>query len=233
MKQRITIFALTLIVGATVAAFAGEPRVLTATVPAANVDVVRLDAGVGDVEIIGADVAEVSLEVKLEPRRGGFFSSLKTAQREVDTAQLRTEVKKGALTLKIDTDSDDHRFEEHWVIELPTRLAFDLKLGVGDVEVRGLTGDLDLDLGVGDLVAEGISGNVIVELGVGDATLIGAADHYGSVDGSGGVGDTRLTVRGKRILSSGFVGHSAEWKGDGPNTVEISVGVGDARVTLE
>jgi hypothetical protein len=40
-------------------------------------------------------------------------------------------------------------------------------------------------------------------------------------------------VRGQRIESSGFVGHSAEWTGDGAHTIEISVGVGDARVTLE
>ena len=166
------------------------------------------------------------MEVRLEPRRGGFFSSMKKAQREVDEAELRTDASRGTLDLEIETRSDDRHFEEQWTIELPARLAFDLELGVGDVEIRGL-------VGVGDVLVEGIAGDVSIELGVGDASVRGAAADYGSVEGSGGVGDARLTVKGERISSSGFVGHSAEWTGDGDHFIEISVGVGDARVTLE
>jgi hypothetical protein len=137
------------------------------------------------------------------------------------------------LILEIATDDDDRHFEERWTIELPARLSFELDLGVGDVEVRGLAGGVSADIGVGDVLVEGVSGDVTIDLGVGDASVRAAAGHYGSVAGSGGVGDARLTVRGERVSSSGFVGHSAEWTGDGPHFIEIDVGVGDAKVTLE
>jgi hypothetical protein len=230
MKQTALVVAVLL---AAAPVLAGEPRVLERTVLATGLDTVRLDAGVGDVEVVGADVAEVSVSVELKPRRGGFFSSMKTAQREVDEAVLSAEVSKGALALEIDSDGNDRHFEERWTIALPASLAFTLEVGVGDVEVRGVTGALDLQVGVGEVLAEGVSGDVTIELGVGDATVSGAASHYGSVDGSGGVGDARLTIRGERISSSGFVGHSAEWSGDGEHSIDIEVGVGDARVTLE
>jgi len=215
-------------------AAAGSPRILDGTVPAEGLETVRLDAGVGDIDIIALDGAtEVTIEVQLKPRRGGFFSSLKKAQREVDEAELRMDVSKGVLRLEIETDTDDRHFEERWTIELPPDLEFDLDVGVGDVEVRSLAGNLTADIGVGEFNAEMVSGDLTIEIGVGDATIEASAADYGSVAGSGGVGDARLTVRGEKVSSSGFVGHSAEWTGEGPHFIEISVGVGDAKVTLE
>ncbi len=224
--------AVTLVFAAPLSAAA--PRVLDGAVDAADLQTVQLDAGVGDIELIASDGAtDVTVEVELKPRRGGFFSSLKKAQREVDEAELRMDVSKGILRLEIETSSDDRHFEEKWTVELPARLDFNLDLGVGDVDVRGLSGRFTADIGVGDLTAETVSGDLNIDIGVGDAEVRAAAADYGSVDGSGGVGDARLTVRGEKISSSGFVSRSAEWTGDGAHVIEISVGVGDAEVTLE
>lgn len=231
MKPAVIALALMLTVAGPAAA--GAPRILDATLPADALDTVKLDAGVGDVDVVAGDTNEVVLEIQLKPRRGGFFSSMKKAQQEVDEAELQVKIVNGTLNLEIETDSDDRHFEEQWIIELPARLNFDLDLGVGDVEFRGLTGTISADIGVGDILAEGNSGDVTIEAGVGDISIRGAAADYGSVAGSGGVGDARLTVRGERVSSSGFVGHSAEWNGEGPHFIEISVGVGDAKVTLE
>ncbi len=213
---------------------ANAPRILKGTVQASDLESVRLDAGVGDIEIVAVNGAtEVSLEVQLKPRRGGFFSSLKKAQREVDEAVLRMKVSRGVLRLEIESDSNDRHFEEKWTIELPARLDFNLDLGVGDVEIQGLSGELIADIGVGDILADGVTGDLDIDIGVGEATVRAAAADYGSVVGSGGVGDAQLTVRGKRISSTGFIGKSADWTGEGAHTIEISVGVGDAEVTLE
>jgi hypothetical protein len=213
---------------------AASPRILDGQVAVDGVETVRLDAGVGDIKIVIVDGAtEVTIEVELKARRGGFFSSLKSAQREVDEAELRMDVSKGVLRLEVETESDDRHFEERWTVELPTQLGCDLDLGVGDIEVHGLSGDLTVDIGVGDLVATTVSGDLNIDIGVGEASVEAAAADYGSVDGSGGVGDARLTVRGDRVSSSGFVGKSTEWTGSGEHIIEISVGVGDAKVTLE
>ena len=231
--KRTAIAALTMIV-LTAPVWAGSPRVLSGAIDASNLETVRLDAGVGDITVVALDTLdEVAIEVTLKPRRGGFFSSMKKAQREVDEAELRMDVSKGVLRLEIETDTDDRHFEETWTIELPSRLAMDLDIGVGDVEIRGLTGSITIDAGVGDIVAEGVSGDIEIDVGVGDATVRAAAANYGSVSGSGGVGDAKLTVRGNKISSSGFVGKSAEWSGDGKHVIEISMGVGDAEVILE
>ena len=232
MKRIWIVLAIALAIAAPLSAAA--PRILDGRVPAVDLETVRIDAGVGDIEITAVDGAdEVSVTVELKARRGGFFSSLKKAQAEVDEAELRLDVSRGVLRLKISTESDDRHFEERWTVELPARLGCDLDLGVGDIDVRGTSGDLTADLGVGDLTAVTVSGDLNIDIGVGGASVEAAAADYGAVDGSGGVGDAQLTVRGERISSSGFVGKSAEWTGSGERIIEISVGVGDAKVTLE
>ena len=232
MKRIWIVLAIALAIAAPISAAA--PRILDGRVPAVDLETVRIDAGVGDIEITAVDGAdEVSVTVELKARRGGFFSSLKKAQAEVDEAELRLDVSRGVLRLKISTESDDRHFEERWTVELPARLGCNLDLGVGDIDVRGTSGDLTADLGVGDLTAVTVSGDLNIDIGVGGASVEAAAADYGAVDGSGGVGDAQLTVRGERISSSGFVGKSAEWTGSGERIIEISVGVGDAKVTLE
>lgn len=226
--------ALVIALALTAPVWAAPPRILDGQVPAADLETVRLDAGVGDIAITVVDASEeVSIQVELKARRGGFFSSLKKAQAEVDEAELRMDVSKGVLRLEIETESDDRHFEERWTLEIPARLHCDLDLGVGDIEVAGLRGALNVDIGVGDLTATAVSGDLSVEIGVGDASVEAAAADYGSVDGSGGVGNALLKVRGEKVSSSGFVGKSAEWTGTGDRVMEISVGVGDAKVTLE
>ena len=232
MKRIWIVLAIALAIAAPLSAAA--PRILDGRVPAVDLETVRIDAGVGDIEITAVDGAdEVSVTVELKARRGGFFSSLKKAQAEVDEAELRLDVSRGVLRLKISTESDDRHFEERWTVELPARLGCNLDLGVGDIDVRGTSGDLTADLGVGDLTAVTVSGDLNIDIGVGGASVEAAAADYGAVDGSGGVGDAQLTVRGERISSSGFVGKSAEWTGSGERIIDISVGVGDAKVTLE
>jgi hypothetical protein len=232
MKRSWIVLTIALAIAAPLSAAA--PRILDGRVPAADLETVRIDAGVGDIDITVMDgTDEVAVTVELKARRGGFFSSLKKAQAEVDEAELRLDVSRGVLRLKISTESDDRHFEERWTVELPARLGCDLDLGVGDIDVRGLSGDLTVDLGVGDLEAVTVSGDLNIDIGVGEASVEAAAADYGRVDGSGGVGNAQLTVRGEKISSSGFVGKSAEWSGRGDRVIEISVGVGNAKVVLE
>jgi len=212
---------------------AAGPKTLSRTVPAADLVAIELDSGVGDIEITGRDdAAEVMIDVVLTPRRGGLFSSMRRAEQEVEEATLRADVKGDRLSLGIDPEGEDRRFEEKWTIVLPARLSVTIDHGVGDVELRGLSGGLEIESGVGDVLAEVGSGDVRIELGVGDASLRAPADAYASAEASGGVGDARLSVRGERISGSGFVGKSARWTGDGDFHIEMEVGVGDAHIKL-
>ena len=221
-------FALTLTV------HADGPRTLTESLPASAIESIAIDTGVGDVEITArSNTDEVMVAVLLTPRRGGFFSSKRQAEREVADASLRAATSGQRLTLAIEPKSKDRRFEEHWTIEIPARLEVNLDHGVGDVKIRGVAGGLSVNSGVGEILIEISEGDVVVNLGVGTAVIRAPANAYASVEGAGGVGDARISVQGTRIPSEGFVGHSARWTGDGTSHIEVEVGVGDAVINLE
>lgn len=208
-------------------------RTLSHTQSANGIDIVSFSAGTGDFELLAGDTETIDVEVTLTPRRGGLFSSLKDSERQVDLAVLRADVVGDRLMLEVETDSGDRRFEENWHVKLPSRSGVEIEAGVGDVTMRGVAGGMKLDLGVGDVELEAPDGDIFVDLGVGDAVVKAIAGSYGPVEASGGVGDARITTAGDRIVGEGFVGHSASWVGSGSHRIQIEVGVGDARVTLE
>jgi hypothetical protein len=214
-------------------AVAEEVRTLSDTVPAAGLERLVLESGVGDVEVVATTGDRVSFEVRLEARRGGFFSSKKRAEREVDEATLNVEVVGSTLTLAVDSDADERRFEETWRLEIPARLAFELDLGVGDVTVRGVAGDLSIESGVGDVVVDGATGGVDVELGVGNVVVTAPLAGAGRVECSAGVGDASIRAGGDVVTGDGFVGHECDYAGRGEHEITVEVGVGDARVRLE
>ena len=214
---------------------AATPRTLTRTVPVGSVEVVDLDSGIGDVKVIAREgLDEVVIEVTLTPRRGGFFSSKRQAEQEVQDASLRAKAKGKKLELSIDPPADDERrFEERWTIEMPASVELKLDHGVGDVAIQGIRAGIEIDSGVGDVKVEVAEGDITIDLGVGTAVVIAPADAYASAEGAGGVGDARLTIRGEKISSGGFVSHSASWSGNGTYHIEVAVGVGDAVITLD
>lgn len=228
-KTTVLAVAMTLAAGGV----AAGSRTLTASVGADAFDRLELESGVGDVEVLATDGDTVDVEVALEPRRGGLFSSMRRAEREVESARLETTADGGTLEIRVRSDSDDRRFEERWRIELPARLAVQLDVGVGDVVVEGVSGGVQLDSGVGDVRLTLPGGDVEVDSGVGDVDVRSFAAAYGRVEGSGGVGDAVLRVGDRRIGNGGFVGSSLEWQGDGPSRIDIDTGVGDVSIRLD
>ena len=233
MKRQILVLPIILAVALT--AGAAGPKTMTRTLKAADIDTLDLNSGIGDVTITGRDdLEEVAIEVVLTPRRGGIFSSKRKAERDVEEATLAASVKRDKLKIKITADDDeDRRFEEEWIIEMPSRIGVKLEHGVGDVEIRGVVGGIEMDSGVGDVKIEVQEGDIAIDLGVGTAKVHAPAAAFGGVEAAGGVGNARITVRGEEIEGGGFVSHSASWSGDGRYRIEVSVGVGDAIVVLE
>ncbi len=232
--KKISILAIVLLACA-VSVDAADQRTLTHSEPVATIEVLDLDSGIGDVKITAREgVDHIAIEVQLTPRRGGFFSSKRQAERAVEAASLRAISKGNRLVLRIDPPADeDRRFEERWTIEIPAHIRLTLDHGVGDVVIRGIAAGVEIDSGVGDVNVQVLEGDVAIDLGVGTAVVHAPASAYASAEGAGGVGNARLTVQGERISSSGFVGHSASWTGSGNYHIEVSVGVGDAVITLD
>jgi hypothetical protein len=214
---------------------AAGPKSMTRTVQAGDIDTLDLNSGIGDVTITAREgLDEVAIEVVLTPRRGGIFSSKRRAEQDVEAASLEAAVKRESLKLRISSaDDDDRRFEERWIIEMPSRLAIKLEHGVGDVVIKGAASGIELDSGVGDVDVEAAEGDIMIDLGVGTAVVRAPAAFYADAEAAGGVGSARVTVRGKKIEGGGFVGHAASWSGDGSFHLDVSVGVGDAVIELD
>jgi hypothetical protein len=200
--------------------------------PAQGIDRVQIETGVGDVDIHAVDRDRIEVTVILTARRGGFFSSMKEAERDVDEAVLSSELVRGRLYLDVDSGAGDERFEEQWSVGLPAGKEVELEIGLGDVAITGLKSVLEVEVGVGNVVVLDAAGELIIEVGVGDVDIQGEAERFGDVDASGGVGDAKIKVAGERVSSEGFVGHSASWRGYGPGRIEVEIGVGEAAITL-
>ena len=233
MKKLVFVLPIILICAMTVEAVG--PKTLTRTVQAGDIDTLDLSSGIGDVTITAREgINEVAIEVVLTPRRGGIFSSKRQAERDVVAASLEAAVKRESLKLRISPgDDDDQRFEEKWIIEMPSRLAIKLDHGVGDIVIKGATAGIELDSGVGDVDVEATEGDITIDLGVGSAVVRAPAAVYAAAEAAGGVGSARVTVRGENIEGGGFVSHAASWSGDGSYRLDVSVGVGDAVIELD
>jgi hypothetical protein len=225
-----------LLVSATVStADAGDSRTLTRSVDAGSINRLVLDSGIGDIEIHAVPgSSEIAIEVVLTPRRGGFFSSKRRAEQDVEAATLVANVKRDRLELTISPEADDdRRFEENWILTIPPTVSVKLNHGVGDISIRGADAGVEIESGVGEIRVEVGTGDISIDLGVGTAVVRAPAAVYASAEGAGGVGDASLTVLGEKISSGGFVSHSATWEGDGTFHIEVSVGVGDAVIRLD
>jgi hypothetical protein len=95
-------------------------------------------------------------------------------------------------------------------LEVPAATNLDVHVKVGDMTVENIEGDKDLNLGVGDIrIANGHSG-------------------YRLVNASAGIGDVSGDGYGE---TSGWLGKSLKYHGEGKYELRAHVGVGD--ITLE
>lgn len=189
-----------------------EERVLDFSRSLAGITTVTIDAGVGEIEVVG-DAADETLtaRVELSPRTG-FWGS--RSRREVERADFVATVSGDTLSLRISPRDEKRSFGEEWVVHLPARVAININLGVGDVSVLDTTADIDVDLGVGDVRVEG------------------EYRSFGSIRASAGVGDATLRTPEGRESGDGFVGHTLRSRGPGEASISVSVGVGDTDIRL-
>ena len=208
-------------------------RTLSHSQPAAGVETLELDSGVGEVTVLGTDGDQILVEVELRPRRSGIFFSSRRAEREIQDLEINVEQHGAVLRLRIDgADRDDRDYSEDWSIRIPERLGFTLDAGVGDVRIERVGGPVSLDAGVGDIRVVDPGGDVIIDAGVGDIVVEGDWGTVGRVSASCGVGDASLRTPEGRSSGTGFIGKDVKAKGPGSSTIEVDAGVGDVTICL-
>ncbi len=98
-----------------------------------------------------------------------------------------------------------------------------------DVELQvPQTTNLDVHEKVGDLTVENLEGDKDLELGVGDIRVAAERAGYHLVRASAGIGDVNSDGYGE---TSGWLGKTLKYHGDGKYELRAHVGVGD--ITLE
>jgi hypothetical protein len=92
-----------------------------------------------------------------------------------------------------------------------------------ELEVPANT-NLDVHEKVGDLTIENIEGDKDLELGVGDIRVANEHAGYRLVNASAGIGDVSGAAYGE---TSGWLGKTLKYRGDGKYELRAHVGVGD------
>lgn len=222
------VFVLTLLLPASAAA----NRTLETAVPRNGATALALDTAVGDVTVAPSKDDSIHVLVKLTPRKAGFFSSRKAAERQVEAARLGVSRDGREVSLKIEGVSGEPRFEATWTVSLPADMNLELAMGVGDLKVEGMTGKIDADLGVGDATLVTAAGELKIDVGVGDITLSAPAAAYATVECSTGVGEVTLRHDTTTLGGEGMVSKELSWKGPGDGSITLDTGVGSIEVVL-
>lgn len=188
-------------------------RHLEKKLPADGIQRVDLDIPVGEVIVEGWDQQQVQVNVKLECDRD-TAKCRELAQKvrvlySQDDEWLRVEIKDWPKM-------NNKGLEAHVRLQIPRELGLNADLGVGELSIKGIEGDLTVDVGVG-------------ELGI---TMPAAA--VASVSADTGVGEANLTAHGRHYESSGFIAKEIRWdKGTGSSRVKVDVGVGEIHIKLQ
>ena len=210
-------YALVLAALGSLAALPAQATLLTTdphTYPVTAHHRIRLEFPVGELRVVPSDGSRVRFELKVRCRG----RSDERCEELADRLILDSDDDGGVLHLKLHKYPRWHMNGMTVIGELavPRALALEIEMGVGELTIDGLEGDLDVNLGVGDAdirAPKAQASHVSVETGIGDAEIHGG--------GSG----TR---------SAGFIGSHSVWTdGNGRSQVRLKVGVGDATVRLE
>ena len=123
-------------------------------------------------------------------------------------------------SVDFDVDGSDATLDFH--APTASNTSFDVEL-----EVPANT-NVDVHMKVGDLTVENVEGDKDLELGVGDIRVAREPSTYHLVRASTGIGDVNSDGYGE---TSGWLGKTLKYNGDGKYELRAHVGVGD--ITLE
>ena len=234
MKFRMIIGLVLATVSVSVFASAGD-RVFEQTLELDGTKRVLIDGGVGTIDVRASDDDKLHVIVTAEPDDDMHSKSIT----EEDMAAIELDVDRTSRRVKLELDlpggMDVDDVKEKWEVRIPAGVEAELELGVGQMDVEGITGGLFISVGVGELNVDIPSGPIEISVGVGDVDVRVSKASIGKVRVDTTVGDARLRVNGERIEGSSHfgIGNSVKYQGDGQDEIEVSVKVGEVKVELD
>ena len=178
---------------------------------------VSIDVPVGEIRVVGTTAGSVDARLRLTCDR-----DTSRCREKAERVHLRPRRDGSTLELEVVGMEDGRRSgtspTPHLELRMPAALGLQIELGVGEVDVRGVEGDVEVEVGVGEVriaIAEAAVADVSLDVGVGEANLL-----------------PRPTgTRSSRFL---FLGNEIDWReGSGSSQVTVEIGVGEVTVKLE
>jgi hypothetical protein len=201
-----------ILLGALPAAADEVVRTMSQAFQVKTADEIHLEFPVGEMVVQAWDESQVKVEARFEcDSKSGRCAEAAKALRFVASTQGQ----KLHVELQGWPKSGTRGLEAHVQVKVP----------------RGLP--LIAELGVGELSISGIEGNLNAEVGVGEVRIAMAESAVGSVHLDAGIGEANLSAGGKRYQSSGFISKELNWtRGSGQADVQVDCGVGEINVEL-
>ncbi len=185
---------------------------LEASWPAGGIQRVKVEFPVGDLDVIATDAPTVRALMTVRCRGGGRGCVQRSKR-----LRLVSNQRGGTRFVKVEgfPKFSNLGIQVSLRVEVPRSRAVDLEMGVGDLNVDGIEGDVSAELGVGDVevsMRERDVNSVRLAVGIGDASLDRAAH---------------------RQQVSGFLGKKVHWsEGSGRSHVSVDLGIGDISMRL-
>ncbi|SFB84553.1 Putative adhesin [Halobiforma haloterrestris] len=136
--------------------FVGQQLARSDTVPAADVDALRVYGKTGEITVTGGDRDDVAVDIEKQS------SSVRT---DLENLELRSERTDGTLELRSEWDGTEgwlrSRPSMDLEIDVPRELALEeVSTSVGEVTVRDVAGDLRVDTSTGRIDVANVDGGV-------------------------------------------------------------------------
>ena len=184
------------------AAIANEKQ-LQQQFDSATIQQLAIDNGVGELLISASPDDKIRVSIQVKGTNKWFFG-----RSDVSKAELVSSSRDGVLQLEVPQDDS----EQKWTVALPAKMALQLNLGVGEVKLLGVSGDITADIGVGSFSA-----------------TVPVAD-YGTIALNAGVGEVSLHDATPSYEDSHLTGGELSYQGTGSRQINVTVGVGEAAV---
>ena len=222
-------------------AWAANNRTLTADIPATGINTLAVTAGVGELQVTPSGDDTVHVSVRLEQKSREFlwffhWQSNATMQ-AIQSAQIIEQRNAGQLSLSLGTTAklDTNQVKQHWMLQIPARLALSIGMKVGQVNVSGITGGVRTNLNVGEINLDTPRGPLSASVNVGQISATSGSTQLGPIDLSSDIGEAALFQGGKLVRDSGRhsgLGRSIHVTGNGPDRMHLSVNVGEVDLRL-
>jgi hypothetical protein len=249
MSRRVVVIAVgiwiaCIAIAAELVALRGTPqapqaaRTLSVDVEAAGLQSIDLRASDGTVDVVGTDEDRIRISTEIstpvQKRRWGGFPA------DLSRADLMTGRSGDVFTACVRVPGNDPMVER-WTVRVPRRFRVILDANDSAVEVSDVSGGVNARANAGLGSAPGSirvnvpGGRLDLSLHVGEIHAQTSSASRGPVDVQSGVGDARVTLAGRNIVSprAPGPGHRLRLSDAGPDAVKLRVGVGTATLDIK